>query len=117
MYRESSHIDDDAPVPITDIDPVIDFANDQVDIRNDVDGDQPDEDPIADEPERWIENAELDNVLDEFVDRVNGRDLDGLSDLLATDAEFPRRALGRGSGQRLQRPALEIPQGLTKEHP
>lgn len=42
-----------------------------------------------DEPSRRIENADLDNALDEFVERVNARDLDGLGDLLASEVEAP----------------------------
>lgn len=42
-----------------------------------------------DEPARRIENAALDDALDEFVERVNARDLDGLGDLLASDVEAP----------------------------
>lgn len=39
----------------------------------------------TDEPARRIENADLDSTLDEFVERVNAGDLDGLGDLLAPD--------------------------------
>lgn len=43
--------------------------------------------PVLDDADRRIENAELDNVLDEFIEVVNSRDMDGLTELLAPDAE------------------------------
>ena len=36
-----------------------------------------------------IQNAAIDNVLDEFVDLVNARDFDGVTELFATDVEAP----------------------------
>jgi hypothetical protein len=41
----------------------------------------------SDDPMHRIENADLDNVLDELVDVINGRDMDGLAELLAANAE------------------------------
>lgn len=46
-----------------------------------------DDGSVPDEPRWRIANADLDNTLDEFIERVNARDLDDLSELLAPDAE------------------------------
>jgi hypothetical protein len=75
--------------------PVIDFAEDPIDVSDSVENDEPADAIYSDDPEHRIDNAELDNALDEFVDVVNGRDLDGLLELLASDvrADF----LGEGS--------------------
>ena len=45
------------------------------------------EESIPDDADRRLDNVDLDNVLDEFIDVVNGRDMDGLGELLAPDAE------------------------------
>lgn len=65
---------------------VIDFENDPIDIREEGQDELP-SDLYSDESGRRVENAELDNTLDELVDMVNGRDFEGLSELLASDVE------------------------------
>ena len=85
MEREGFSSEGDEPVSVPEEHPMIDFATDPIDVRGEVD--QPASDLKADEPGRRIANAELDNSLDEFVDVLNGRNLDSLSDLLAPDAE------------------------------
>lgn len=67
--------------------PVIDFDNDEVQMRMEEENDGALEDDYPDDHERRIENADLDNATDEFVDMVNARDLDGLAELLAPDVE------------------------------
>lgn len=65
----------------------IDYDTDQVDVRDEAVEAEPLDDGDPGDEARLLDNADLDNVLDEFVDMVNGRDLDGLSDLMAPDAE------------------------------
>lgn len=65
----------------------IDYDTDQVGVRDEsAEAETLDDGDPGDEA-RLLDNADLDNVLDEFVDMLNGRDLDGLSDLMAPDAE------------------------------
>jgi hypothetical protein len=85
MERERFPSEGDEPVSVPDEDPMIDFDTDPIDVRSEAD--QPNSDLGGDEPGRRIANADLDNTLDEFVDVLNGRNLDSLSDLLAPDAE------------------------------
>jgi hypothetical protein len=83
MHGVEFEPDDDEPAPVSQ-EPVIDFEADPIDIREE----NEDSPPFTfDEPDRRIENADLDNALDEFVDLVNARDLDGLIELLAPDVE------------------------------
>lgn len=56
-------------------------------MRGEAEANHSSSDFFLDDPTRRIDNAVLDNILDEFVDVFNGRDLDGLSELLAADAE------------------------------
>lgn len=65
----------------------IDYDTDQVDVRDESAEAEPLDDGDPGDETRLLDNADLDNVLDEFVDMVNGRDLDGLSDLMAPDAQ------------------------------
>lgn len=65
--------------------PRFDFDDDPIAISDGEDTDDPVDAIYSDDPEHRIDNAELDNALDEFVDMVNGRDLDGLLELLASD--------------------------------
>lgn len=78
--------DDEAPEE-TAPDQELDLEDGSVEIRDEADSDGSLEDDPSPDQERRIENADLDNVTDEFVDRANGRDLDGLSELLATGVE------------------------------
>jgi hypothetical protein len=90
MYEDRlSDFDDEIPAT-SHPDQGFDFDVDPVDVRGEVDTDGPLEDEGWEDQESRIENADLDNATDEFVDLANGRDLDGLSDLLAADvtAEF-----------------------------
>lgn len=64
----------------------IDLESDLMNVRDDVEAEQPLPD-ASDESRASMDNAELDNVLDEFVDVVNARDLEGLDQLLAPEAE------------------------------
>lgn len=87
MYADDYDDTDDQPPATTEPEPDIDYDTDQIEVRN-----EPEEgDPLGGTPPdveaQIIDNVDLDNVLDEFVELVNGRDLDGLSDLLASDAE------------------------------
>ncbi|HEX6299416.1 MAG TPA: hypothetical protein VF148_03005 [Acidimicrobiia bacterium] len=87
MYRPELDIpDEEAPRP-TEEGPVIDFESDGVDVRGEAEAEHSSSDFFSDDPTRRIDNAELDNILDEFVDVSKGRDLDGLSELLTADAE------------------------------
>lgn len=65
----------------------IDYDTDQIDVREESAEAEPLDDGDPGDETRLLDNADLDNVLDEFVDMVNGRDLDGLSDLMAPDAQ------------------------------
>lgn len=65
--------------------PVVDFEEDPIEITDSNESEDTDADIYPDDPEHRIDNAELDNALDEFVDIVNGRDLDGLGELLGAD--------------------------------
>jgi hypothetical protein len=67
--------------------PVIDFESVGINVRGEAEVNHSSSDFFSDDQTRRIDNAGLDNILDEFVDVLNGRDLDGLSDLLAADAE------------------------------
>lgn len=68
-------------------DQTIDYETDQVDVRDESAEAEPLDDGDPGDEARLLDNADLDNVLDELVDMVNGRDLDGVSDLMAPDAQ------------------------------
>lgn len=87
MHRPDFDIPDEEAPRATDEEPVIDFESDGIDVRGEAEADHSSSDFFSDDQDRRIDNAELDNILDEFVDVSNGRDLDGLSELLAADAE------------------------------
>lgn len=87
MYRSDFDISDEPAPRAREEEPVIDFESDGIDVRGEAGADHSASDFFLDDPIRRIDNAELDNILDEFVDVLNGRDLDGLSELLAADAE------------------------------
>ena len=87
MYDDQFDPSDDEALQVADFDQEIDVDEGLVDVRDEADIDGAVEDDLWDDEDRRIENAELDNVTDEFVDLVNGRDLDGLSDLLAEEVE------------------------------
>lgn len=76
---------DDETVATDEADPVVDFEEDPIEISDSNESEDTETDIHPDDPEHLIENAELDNALDEFVDIVNGRDLEGLGELLAAD--------------------------------
>lgn len=77
------------PAEKLDAEFVIDYDDDPVDIRNESEADDMDDsDDYWDDEARRIDNADLDNVVDEFVDLMNGRDLDGMAELLAPDVSF-----------------------------
>lgn len=78
--------DEQAPRAIGE-EPVIDFESDGIDVRGEAEANHSSSDFFSDDQTRRIDNAEMDDVLDELVDVLNGRDLDGLSELLAADAE------------------------------
>jgi len=87
MYGGDYDPTDDQPPAATEPKPDIDYDTDQIDVRDEPGVGEPLDEIAPDVEARIIDNADLDNVLDEFVDLVNGRDLDGLSDLLASAAE------------------------------
>jgi len=82
----------------------IDFETDMVTVRVGIDSD-PEGSPNPsleeagpeDDPAWSIASADVDNVLDELVDLVNGRDLDGLGEVLSPDATAD--FLGATSGE------------------
>ncbi len=98
MHRVEPDIMDDEPTAANETEPVIDFESDQIDIRGEGEADHAGSGLFSGDQDRMIDNADLDNLLDEFVDVVNGRDLDGLGELLAADAEaeFLGEMSGRG---------------------
>lgn len=71
--------------PTGQYDEELDLEEDQLEIVETADDDP--EESFQDDSGRRIENAEIDNVLDEFIEDMNGRDMDGLAELLALDAE------------------------------
>lgn len=86
--READYDMDEEQHPTTpETEQAIDYDTDQVDVRDEAAETEPLDDGDPGDEARLIDNAELDNLLDEFVDMVNGRDLDGLSDLMASDAQ------------------------------
>jgi hypothetical protein len=87
MYRPELDIPDEESPGATEEEPVIDFESDGIDVRGEAEANHSSSDFFSDDQTRRIDNAELDNILDEVVDVLNGRDLDGLSELLASDAE------------------------------
>lgn len=94
MDHREFDIDEENGSPY-EAEPVIDFTEDPIEVADASETNDSASDIYSDDPEHRIDNAELDNALDEFVDVVNGRDLEGLLDLLAADvrADF----LGEGS--------------------
>jgi hypothetical protein len=87
MHRPDFDIPDEEATRATEDEPVIDFESDGLDVRGEAEANHSSSDSFSDDQTRRIDNAELDNAIDEWVDVVNGRDLDGLSELLAADAE------------------------------
>ena len=87
MYRGDYDSTDDQPPATTGPELDIDYDTEQIDVRDEPGVAEPLDEITPDVEARIIDNADLDNVLDEFVDLVNGRDLDELNDLLASDAE------------------------------
>lgn len=87
MYKPDFDIPDEETPRAREEEPVIDFESDGVDVRGEAEANHSASDFLPDDPIRRIDNAELDNILDEFVDVLNGRDPDGLSELLAADVE------------------------------
>lgn len=66
----------------------IDFTIDQVDVRSETGSDLTTVDRLVPgETRAQIENAALDDLIDEVVDLLNARDMDGLGELLAPGAE------------------------------
>ena len=79
-------IEDQEPEVPREEDLGIDLESDPVDVRDVIEEDESQTDLSPDELGA-IDNVELDNVLDEFVEVFNARDLDGLGELLAPDAQ------------------------------
>jgi hypothetical protein len=89
MHRPDFDIpdeDEEATRPTVE-EPVIDFESDGLDVRGEAEANHLSSDFFSDDQTRRIDNADLDNTIDELVDVLNGRDLDGLSELLAADVE------------------------------
>jgi hypothetical protein len=87
MSRPDFDIPDEDATRPTEEEPVIDFESDGLDVRAEAEANHSSSDFFSDDQTRRIDNAELDNTIDEVVDVLNGRDLDGLSELLAADVE------------------------------
>jgi hypothetical protein len=87
MDRSDFDIPDEESPRATEEEPVMDFESDGIDVRGEAEANLSLSDFFSDDQTRRIDNAELDRTIDEFVDVLNGRDLDGLSELLASDAE------------------------------
>ncbi|HZD24608.1 MAG TPA: hypothetical protein VE569_14585 [Acidimicrobiia bacterium] len=66
---------------------VIDLESDGFAVREEAEADHLSSVIFSDDQIRRIDNAELDSTIDELVDVLNGRDLDGLTALLAPEAE------------------------------
>jgi hypothetical protein len=88
MYRSDFDIPDEESLRATEEEPVMDFESDGIDVRGEAEANLSLSDFFSDDQTRRIENAEVDNTIDELVDMLNGRDLDGFSDLLAPNVEF-----------------------------
>jgi hypothetical protein len=87
MYRPDLDTPSEEAPKATEEEPLIDFESDGIEVRGEAEANQLSPDFSSDDQTRRIDNARLDNILDELVDVLNGRDLDGLSELLAADAE------------------------------
>jgi hypothetical protein len=87
MHRPDFGIVDEEATTATEDDPVVDVESDGLDVRGEAEANHPSSDFFSDDQSRRIENAALDNAIDELVDVLNGRDLDGLGELLAATAE------------------------------
>lgn len=87
MYQAERQMDDDETALFRDEEPAIDYESDLVHVQSETDDSHWASDLYSDDPGQRLDNADLDNLLDEFVDVVNGRDLDGLAELLAADVE------------------------------
>ena len=88
MYRSDFDIPDEESPRATEEEPVLDFESDGIDVRGEAEANLSLSDFFSDDQTRQIENAEVDNTIDELVDTLNGRDLDGFSDLLAPNVDF-----------------------------
>lgn len=73
--------------PADQFDDGFDLEEDQLEVTEMVESEDESDESFVDDADRTIENADLDNALDEFIEVVNGRDMDGLGELLAADAE------------------------------
>jgi hypothetical protein len=73
--------------PVDQSDDGFDLEEERLEISEMADGEDELEGSFLEDPQRRIENADVDNALDEFIEVVNGRDMDGLAELLAPDAE------------------------------
>lgn len=73
-------------------------VSDPIEIGEELEEDRPTSEQAPDEPGPASDNTQLDNLLDEFVEVVNARDLDDLGDLLRaeTEAEFLGEVTGAG---------------------
>jgi hypothetical protein len=87
MYGSEFDSEEDARSTNAEAEPQIDYDADPIDVRDEAEDAEPPDEVSTDTEARRIDNADLDNVLDEFVDVVNARDLDGLGALLASDAQ------------------------------
>lgn len=81
-----SQIGDEEPRATEQEDLGVEVESDIIDVRDDVEAEQPLPD-ASDEQRAVIDFAGLDNLLDGFVEVVNARDLDRLSELLSPEAE------------------------------
>ena len=87
MRRPDFDIPDEEATEAPEEEPVVDLESDGLDVRTEADAYHSSSGFFSEDQTRRIDNAELDNTIDELVDMLNGRDLDGFSDLLAPNVE------------------------------
>lgn len=88
MHRPDFDIPDEEETGASSDEPVVDLESDGLDVRAEAEVNPSSSGFFPEDQRRRIDNAELDNIIGELVDMLNGRDLDGLSDLLAPNVEF-----------------------------
>jgi hypothetical protein len=87
MYQPHFDPPDEVASRAIEPEPVMGLESDGLDVRGETEADDSSSGFFSKDESRRIGNAELDSTIDELVDVLNGRDLDGLAELLAPDAE------------------------------
>jgi hypothetical protein len=92
MHRDDLDMEWELPGPAEEEEMVLEIGDEMVSSRDEVDSDTewpagstPEEGFTVDGPASRIANAGLDDLLDDFVELVNARDLEGLTEVLAPD--------------------------------